>query len=144
MTIAPVEPIEYTFSVLTLLFSATPKHVIPASHTFDMWKLAAKVQEQEEEKKREEAAAASTNVQRTSSAELQKKREEAQTKSQGKIDIAPRPGAAKKKKDPTEIRLTSEIADLDPDATPGVVRSVNEGFTPVGSELAQHEGSLEL
>lgn len=89
-----------------------------------MWKLAAKVQEQDEERKREEAAAASastgSNVQRTSSAELQKKREEAQTKSQGKIDIAPRPGAAKKKKDPTEIRLTSEIADLDPDATPGV------------------------
>lgn len=27
---------------------------------------------------------------------------------------------AKKKKDPTEMRLTSEIADLDPDATPGV------------------------
>lgn len=83
-----------------------------------MWKLAAKVQEQEEEKKKEEAAAA-TSVQRTSSAELQKKRQNAAEKSQGKIDIAPRPGAAKKKKDPTEIRLTSEIADLDPDATPG-------------------------
>ncbi len=85
-----------------------------------MWKLAAKVQEQEEEKKKEEAAAAAaTCVQRTSSAELQKKRQNAAEKSQGKIDIAPRPGAAKKKKDPTEIRLTSEIADLDPDATPG-------------------------
>jgi hypothetical protein len=85
-----------------------------------MWKLAAKVQEQEEEKKKEEAAAAAaTNVARTSSAELQKKRQNAAEKSQGKIDIAPRPGAAKKKKDPTEIRLTSEVADLDPDATPG-------------------------
>jgi len=87
-----------------------------------MWKLALKVQEQEEEKKREEAvaAASATGVQRTSSAELQKKRQEASKSSQGKIDIQTKPGAAKKKKDPTEIRLTSEVADLDPDATPGV------------------------
>eukprot|EP01126_Amoeba_proteus_P061653 TRINITY_DN82_c0_g1_i1.p1 TRINITY_DN82_c0_g1~~TRINITY_DN82_c0_g1_i1.p1 ORF type:complete len:224 (-),score=42.76 TRINITY_DN82_c0_g1_i1:109-780(-) len=90
-----------------------------------MWKLASKIQEQEEERKREEEASQQSTVtnQRTSSAELQKKRSEAQTKSQGKIDLAPRPGPQRKKKDPTEIRLTSEVADLDPDATPGVVVS---------------------
>jgi len=95
-------------------------HVVKGTYSTSMSSLWTPSGEHFPEKEEAAAAAESSNVTRTTSAELQKKRAEASTKSQGKIDIAPRPGAAKKKKDPTEIRLTSEVADLDPDATPGV------------------------
>jgi len=79
-----------------------------------MWKLQPIVEQQqkkEEEKKPEEGE----GVVRKSSMELQKQRLDAKKKT----DIT-KAATGKTRKDPTEIRIGTEIADLDPTATPGV------------------------
>lgn len=87
-----------------------------------MWKLQQTVEAQAKQAAEQEAAqkeeANSQAVTRIPSKDLQKQRVAAKTDAK-KTDIV-RQGGPRKGRDPTEIRLTSEVADLDCSATPGV------------------------